>query len=235
MLATLLAVCLVLMGVMLWVYRIVRESLASGIDACESDRHVDSRARLDEAAWSRRRFSRNPCMSFFTRTLSDPFGADRDALRRGRYGVIEVERRPARGHSPAALAQDRFGAGGRMAGAPAARANRRAIAACCITTSRGAAPNYLALKYVVSQRDCTLATIHRAAEVLDEVARVEAQRRHRVRRVEPADFRAAVGALGLGAAQAEPLAPPLHQALLRRLSARGGQSRARDDRGTVGC
>lgn len=34
-------------------------------------------------------------------------------------------------------------------------------------------PNYLALKYVVSQRGCTLATIRRALVVLDEIARVK--------------------------------------------------------------
>ena len=41
-----------------------------------------------------------------------------------------------------------------------------------------------------------------------------------MRRLELADFRPAAGALGLGAALAQPLAPPLHQAVLRRLSRR---------------
>ena len=35
------------------------------------------------------------------------------------------------------------------------------------------APNYLALRYVVSTRDCTLATFHGALEVLDEIARLK--------------------------------------------------------------
>jgi hypothetical protein len=34
-------------------------------------------------------------------------------------------------------------------------------------------PNYLAVKYIVSQRDCMLATLHRACEVLDAVAEVK--------------------------------------------------------------
>jgi hypothetical protein len=34
-------------------------------------------------------------------------------------------------------------------------------------------PNYLALKYVVSWRDCTLATFQRALQVLDDIARIK--------------------------------------------------------------
>jgi hypothetical protein len=34
-------------------------------------------------------------------------------------------------------------------------------------------PNFLALQYMISARDCTLATLHRTLELLDEVARVK--------------------------------------------------------------
>ena len=34
-------------------------------------------------------------------------------------------------------------------------------------------PNFLALKYIVSHRDCTLATVQRRVDVLDEVARIK--------------------------------------------------------------
>jgi hypothetical protein len=108
----------------------------------------------------------------FTRTLADPFGRDLAALRRGRYGIIEVR-------------------GGRMA-AIHLRAWPKVISAleiewlgsrwhqgrqgdrCLLYYNQPRRfSNFLALTYVVSSRDCTFATIHRAAETLDLVARAK--------------------------------------------------------------
>jgi hypothetical protein len=110
-------------------------------------------------------------MQWFTRTLVDPF-TDCEALRRDRYGVIETQQ-------------------GRLVSICLRRWPKIATALeaslCGQRCHRGRAgdrcwlyynqprsfPNFLALKYVVSQRDCTLATFRRALEVLDEVARVK--------------------------------------------------------------
>ncbi len=111
-------------------------------------------------------------MTTFGRKLFDPFGADRDRLRRGRYGVIEV----VDGHLQAiylrwwptfttALEIEWLGRR-RHASTPGDR--------CLLYFNQPRRhANYLALKYVVSQRDCRFATIRRAGELLDEVARVK--------------------------------------------------------------
>lgn len=110
-------------------------------------------------------------MTFLTRTLHDPF-ADCPALERGRYGVIEVrDGLLAAIHLRAwpkiisALEVEWFG-NRWHASKPGDR--------CLIYYNQPRRmSNFLALKYVVSQRDCTLATVHRALDVLDEVARVK--------------------------------------------------------------
>jgi hypothetical protein len=111
-------------------------------------------------------------MHLLQRTLTDPFGADRRTLAHGRYGVIEV-----RNGQLAAIHLRRWPKlisalevewlGHRLhAHAPGDR--------CRLYYNQPRrCPNYLALKYVVSQRDCTLATFHRALVVLDEVARLK--------------------------------------------------------------
>ncbi len=110
-------------------------------------------------------------MKFLTHTLADPF-ADCEALRRGRFGVIEVRNgRLAAIHLRAwpkigsALEVEWLGQ----------RVHRARPGDRCLVyyNQPRRFPNFLALKYVVSQRDCTLATFHRALEVLDEVARVK--------------------------------------------------------------
>jgi hypothetical protein len=111
-------------------------------------------------------------MSLLARTLTDPFGADIDALRRGRYGVIEV----AAGRLLAiqlrpwpklisALEVEWLGR----------RRHERAPGDRCVLyyNQPRSCPNYLALKYVVSGRDCTLATFRHSLLVLDEVARLK--------------------------------------------------------------
>jgi len=110
-------------------------------------------------------------VSFFIRTLDDPF-ADGDSLRRGRYGVIEVvEGRLKAIHLrrfPKIISALEIETLGRR------RHGRQPGDRCLVYYNQPrACPNYLALKYVVSHRDCTFATIHRAAEALDEVARIK--------------------------------------------------------------
>ncbi|REK05465.1 MAG: hypothetical protein DWQ37_23395 [Planctomycetota bacterium] len=108
----------------------------------------------------------------FARTLSDPFGAQREALVRGRYGVIET----AAGRLQAihvrcwpkivsALDAEWFGRR-RHDSQPGDR---------CLWfyNQPRRFPNYLALVYAVSDRDTSFATFRRAAEVLDEVARAK--------------------------------------------------------------
>jgi hypothetical protein len=110
-------------------------------------------------------------MQWFTRTLNDPF-ADGDHLRRGRYGVIEthdgrlVSIRLRRWPKIATALEVSWSGERCHRGRPGDR--------CWLYYNQPRAfPNFLALKYVVSRRDCTLATFHRALEVLDEVARVK--------------------------------------------------------------
>src|ERR1700730_7520248 len=110
-------------------------------------------------------------MKWFTRTLVDPF-ADCETLRRGRYGVIETHE--------GRLESIRLRSGPKVASAlEASWSGRRCHRGqpgdrCWLYYNQPRAfPNFLALKYVVSHRDSTLATFRRALEVLDEVARVK--------------------------------------------------------------
>lgn len=108
----------------------------------------------------------------FFSTLDDPFGADIEAVRRGRYGIIEISigRLVAIHLRPwprivSALETDWLGRRWH---------ERRAGDRCLVYYNQPRRhSNYLALKYVVSQRDCTLATFRRALLALDEVARIK--------------------------------------------------------------
>jgi hypothetical protein len=110
-------------------------------------------------------------MTLLTRTLTDPF-ADCQALQRGRHGLIgthagqleSIRLRPW--PKIASVLEVSLSGGWRHRRQPGDR--------CWLYYDQPrACPNFLALKFVVSQRDCTLATLHRALEVLDEVARVK--------------------------------------------------------------
>jgi hypothetical protein len=106
------------------------------------------------------------------RRLTDPFGADLDALVRGRYGVIEIESGALRAvwlrpwpKIASTLDADWIGR----------RWHERTPGDRCwlyYNQPRGHS-RYLALRLVISQRDGTLATFHRALEWLDEVARAK--------------------------------------------------------------
>lgn len=105
------------------------------------------------------------------RTLHDPF-AQPDVLLRARYGVIDVrDGRLAAVHLRpwpkliSALEVTWWGTR-RHATRPGNR--------CLLYYNQPRRhANFLALKYIVSDRDCTLATFHLALEVLDEIARVK--------------------------------------------------------------
>lgn len=111
-------------------------------------------------------------LNLFQRTLLDPFAADCEALRRGRYGVIEVERgnlvaihlRPW----PKIISALEVEWLGR-------RRHEHTPGDRCLLyyNQPRRCSNYLALKYIVSQRDGTLPTFRRALDVLDEVARAK--------------------------------------------------------------
>ncbi|MEX0678144.1 MAG: hypothetical protein WD063_13765 [Pirellulales bacterium] len=109
---------------------------------------------------------------FLTHTLYDPFGADRDALRRGRYGVIEIRdgrlwaihlRRWPKIVS--VLDVDWFGR----------RDHETKPGDRCLLyyNQPRRCSNFLALVFVVSHRDSTLATFRRSLAVLDLVARAK--------------------------------------------------------------
>ncbi|HTM53091.1 MAG TPA: hypothetical protein VL175_03650 [Pirellulales bacterium] len=111
-------------------------------------------------------------MRLFSHSLTDPFGSQRECLRTARHARIEIVggrlvaihvRRWSRLVS--AVEVELFGRF-RHARLPGDR--------CVLDyTQPRRYSNYLALRYVASHRDCTLATFHRALEVLDEVARVK--------------------------------------------------------------
>ncbi|HEY2893669.1 MAG TPA: hypothetical protein VGJ16_05640 [Pirellulales bacterium] len=111
-------------------------------------------------------------MKLFSHSLTDPFGSQRECLRKARHARIEIVagqlvaihvRRWSRLVS--AVEVEVFGRL-RHARVPGDR--------CLLDyTQPRRYPNYLALRYVASQRDCTLATFHHALEVLDEVASVK--------------------------------------------------------------
>jgi hypothetical protein len=108
---------------------------------------------------------------FFSHTLDDPFGAQREAVRRGRYGIIEISqgRLVAIHLRPwpcvvSALEADWLGQ----------RHKRRPGDRSLIYYNQPRRhSNFLALKYMVSNRDCTLATFFAALAILDEVARIK--------------------------------------------------------------
>jgi hypothetical protein len=109
---------------------------------------------------------------FFSHKLDDPFGAQCDAVRRGRYGVIETSLgRLVAIHLRlwpriiSTLETDWLGR----------RWHERCPGDRCLVyfNQPRRHSNFLALKYVVSQRDCTLATAFAALTALDEVARIK--------------------------------------------------------------
>jgi len=109
-------------------------------------------------------------MSLF-RTITDPF-VDADALRRRRYGVIEmVDGRLVAIHLrpwPKIVSLIDVSLTGKRHHA------RRDGNRCLVYYNQPrACPNYLALVYVLSTRDCTLATFRGALGVLDDVARLK--------------------------------------------------------------
>jgi hypothetical protein len=109
---------------------------------------------------------------WFARRLNDPFGSQREALRRGRYGVIET----AGGRLQAiylrpwpkivSALETEWLARRWHEGRPGDR--------CLLYYNQPRRySSFLALTFVISHRDATFATFRRATEILDEVARVK--------------------------------------------------------------
>jgi hypothetical protein len=104
----------------------------------------------------------------FARTLLDPFDSDIGALRRARYATIEV--RDGRLWAIHLRHFPKFVSG--LEAQWLGRRYRRAAGDCCLLyyDQPRRFPNFLALKFVISRRDCSFATFRRALEVLDAVA-----------------------------------------------------------------
>lgn len=110
-------------------------------------------------------------VSIWGRTLHDPLH-EREALRRGRYGLIEVVDGRLQAihlrHWPrivSALEIEWLGLRWH-----ANRPGNRCLLHYAVPRRFA---NYLVLKYVVSYRDCTFATFRRSLEVLDAVAQLK--------------------------------------------------------------
>jgi hypothetical protein len=109
---------------------------------------------------------------FLARTLYDPFDADVELLRRSRYGVIET-----RGGRPWAVHLRRWPKIVSVVEADwlgrRSHESKRGDRCLLYYNQPRSCPNFLALVFVVSRRDATLATFRRSLEMLDEVARVK--------------------------------------------------------------
>ena len=109
---------------------------------------------------------------WFASTLYDPFDADRERLRRGRYGVIEtragqlyaIHLRPWP-KIISALESEWLGRRFHQS-----RSGDRCL---LFYNQPWRFPQFLALTFTVSGCDCSFATARRAAETFDEVARVK--------------------------------------------------------------
>ncbi len=109
---------------------------------------------------------------WFFRTLLDPFGAQRETLRRGRYGVIEIRRGRLwavhlRLWPRMVTVVDAEWLGRRY------HQSRPGDRCLLYYNQPRRCPSFLALVFVVSGRGCTFATFRRSLEVLDEVARLK--------------------------------------------------------------
>lgn len=108
----------------------------------------------------------------FAKTLTDPFGADESQLARGRYGVIET-----RGGRLVAIHLRRWP---KIASALESewwgrRIHERQKGDRCLLyyNQPRRCPSYLALTYILSNRDTSFASFRRALQTLDEVARLK--------------------------------------------------------------
>jgi hypothetical protein len=107
----------------------------------------------------------------FARTLYDPFDSELEALRRGRYGVIEV--RSGRLWAIHLRRFPKFVSG--LEADWLGRRQRSTAGDCCLLyyDQPWRFPRFLAIKFVISRRDCSFATCRRSGELLDAVARVK--------------------------------------------------------------
>ncbi len=109
---------------------------------------------------------------WFARTLFDPFGADLERLRRGRFGIIET--RTGRLHAIHLRPWPKIVSAWETEWLGGSQHESRPGDRCLLYYNQPwRFPDFLALTFVLSYRDSTLATFRRATEMLDEVARVK--------------------------------------------------------------
>ncbi len=109
---------------------------------------------------------------WFASTLYDPFHADRERLRRGRYGVIET--REGRLHAIHLRAWPKIVSGFESEWLGRRFHENRSGDLCLLFYNQPLRfSQFLALTYTVSGSGCSFATARRAAETLDEVARLK--------------------------------------------------------------
>jgi hypothetical protein len=107
----------------------------------------------------------------FARTLFDPFDSELEALRGARYGTVEV--RDGRLWAIHLRRFPKFVSG--FEAELVGRRYRRAAGDCCLVyyDQPRRFPSFLAIKFVISRRDCSFATLRHALAVLDAVAQVK--------------------------------------------------------------
>jgi hypothetical protein len=109
---------------------------------------------------------------WFARTLTDPFAADRERLRAGRYGIIEV--RAAQLHAIHLRPWPKLISALEVEAISRRQHEERPGDCCWLYYNQPLRfPNFLALKFILSNRDCSFATFRHTLEMLDEVARVK--------------------------------------------------------------
>lgn len=109
---------------------------------------------------------------WFARTLSDPFGGDCQCVRSGRYGIIEA--RAGRLHAIHLRRWPKVISALEVETIARRYHENRSGDRCLLYYNQPLRhPNFLALKFVISQRDCSFATCRCAALALDEVAQVK--------------------------------------------------------------
>jgi hypothetical protein len=109
---------------------------------------------------------------WFARELLDPFGADRERLCRGRYGIIDV--RDGRLHAIHLRPWPKVISALEIETIALRYHESRPGDRCLLYYNQPRRyPNFLALKFVISNRDASFATCRGAALLLDEVARVK--------------------------------------------------------------
>ena len=158
----------------------------------------------------------NPLSMPLFESITDLTGGS-DLLRQGRYGLIEAAdgqfRRVAIRPFPKLVSVPGILLIGGW------RHRRQAGDRICLYYNQPRRfPNFLAIKYVESARDTSIATLTRAMAVLDLIARIKQSDALLCDVANAPDHHQAARPLGLGTALSVVVPPALHQAVLRQVS-----------------